>query len=328
MVAGLATLHELEERGARRARRRGSATLLLERTRPLVERYGVVRDVRGLGLFWAIEFGEPGGLDDVARCSSGCSPGSSRSSSSCRSSRDHRMLIQVAGHNMNVVRAMPPLVLSEEDVDWFADALDAVVERAQRMPSAMTRFALEAARAGRAAARSRGFDARRARSAADSAITPSGAALARRTRVRSSVRRLGLGRVLGQPVSGTSIRPGAATSPSSAELVPLLGDDRVTCSTSGMSARPRSSISAGVASRPAKTPKLIADLEARRFAARRRRTRIGLGSHAVNPCPVPPASKPPAAPSGSRGPPRARRRAPGGEHGHRRGLVQICRRGG
>jgi len=62
---------------------------------------------------------------------------------------DHRVLIQVAGHSMNVIRALPPLVLSEEDVDWFAGALDAVVARAQRMPSAMTRFALKAARAGR-----------------------------------------------------------------------------------------------------------------------------------------------------------------------------------
>jgi hypothetical protein len=47
------------------------------------------------------------------------------------------------------VRALPPLVLSREDVDWFAEALDSVVARAQRMPSAMTRFALRAARAGR-----------------------------------------------------------------------------------------------------------------------------------------------------------------------------------
>ena len=66
---------------------------------------------------------------------------------------DHRVLIQVAGHSMNVVRALPPLVLSEEDVDWFAEALDAVVARAQRMPSAMTRFALNAARAGRGRSR-------------------------------------------------------------------------------------------------------------------------------------------------------------------------------
>ena len=35
--------------------------LLLELTRPLVERYEIVRDVRGLGLMWAIEFGLAGG---------------------------------------------------------------------------------------------------------------------------------------------------------------------------------------------------------------------------------------------------------------------------
>jgi ornithine--oxo-acid transaminase len=61
---------------------------------------------------------------------------------------DHRVLIQVAGHAMNVIRAMPPLVLSEDDVDWFASALDATVGEARKMPRAMTRFALKAARAG------------------------------------------------------------------------------------------------------------------------------------------------------------------------------------
>jgi len=66
---------------------------------------------------------------------------------------DHRVLIQVAGHAMNVVRALPSLTLSEEDVDWFADALDSVVARAQKMPSAMTRFALKAARASRGGGR-------------------------------------------------------------------------------------------------------------------------------------------------------------------------------
>src|SRR5207253_3589196 len=58
MAAGLATLHEYRERrlveeSARLGRR------LLELTRPLVDEFEVVRDVRGLGLAWAIEFGEP-----------------------------------------------------------------------------------------------------------------------------------------------------------------------------------------------------------------------------------------------------------------------------
>jgi ornithine--oxo-acid transaminase len=122
--------------------------LLLERTRPLVERYDVVRDVRGLGLFWAIEFGEPG-RSTTWRMLERLQPGIFSQLVVVPLFSDHRVLIQVAGHAMNVVRALPPLVLSEEDVDWFAEALDSVVARAQRMPSAMTRFALKAARAGR-----------------------------------------------------------------------------------------------------------------------------------------------------------------------------------
>ena len=48
MVAGLATLHELDgESLVERSARMGE--LLLERTQPLVDRYDVVKDVRGLG---------------------------------------------------------------------------------------------------------------------------------------------------------------------------------------------------------------------------------------------------------------------------------------
>ena len=86
MAAGLATLRELDEQGlVERSARLGER--LLELTRPLVERYEVVRDVRGLGLMWAIEFGEPRAAARApSGCSSGCSRASSRSSSSCRSS--------------------------------------------------------------------------------------------------------------------------------------------------------------------------------------------------------------------------------------------------
>src|SRR5436309_1391714 len=58
MAAGLATLRELDaERLVERSARLGE--FLLDLTRPLVERYEVVGEVRGLGLMWAIEFGEP-----------------------------------------------------------------------------------------------------------------------------------------------------------------------------------------------------------------------------------------------------------------------------
>ncbi len=50
---------------------------------------------------------------------------------------------------MNIVKGLPPLVLSEEDVEWFSGSLDDVVRDAQKMGKAMTSFALRAARAGR-----------------------------------------------------------------------------------------------------------------------------------------------------------------------------------
>ena len=110
MAAGLATLRELDERGSSSARR-ASASCLLELTRAARRAHDVVRDVRGLGLMWAIEFGEPEPASRrTGACSTGCRPGSSRSSSSCRSSREHRILSQVAGHGMAVIKGLPPLV--------------------------------------------------------------------------------------------------------------------------------------------------------------------------------------------------------------------------
>jgi ornithine--oxo-acid transaminase len=153
VIAGLATLQELDDQGlVERSARMGE--LLLERTRPLVERYDVVKDVRGLGLFWGIEFGEPEGSGRTAwRLIERMQPALFSQLVVVPLFTDHRVLIQVAGHAMNIVRALPPLVLSEEDVDWFATALDATVARAQRMPRAMSRFALRAARGARTRSR-------------------------------------------------------------------------------------------------------------------------------------------------------------------------------
>ncbi len=148
MAAGLATLHELDEQGlVERSARLGE--LLLERTLPLLERYDVVRDVRGLGLMWAIEFQEPDGGSRTWRLLERKQPGIFSQLIAVPLFSDHAILIQTAGHNMNVLKGIPSLTVSEADIEYFASALEQTLQRAQRIPAAMMRFALKAARAGR-----------------------------------------------------------------------------------------------------------------------------------------------------------------------------------
>jgi len=56
----------------------------------------------------------------------------------------HHILSQVAGHDMAVIRILPPLVVTEGDVEEFADALRATIKVAQR-PRTLTKLALSAA---------------------------------------------------------------------------------------------------------------------------------------------------------------------------------------
>jgi len=148
MAAGLATLQELDDHGlVERSARLGE--LLLERTKPLAERYDVVREVRGLGLFWAIEFQEPDGGSKTWRLIERAQPGIFSQLIAVPLFSDHAILIQTAGHRMNVLKGIPPLTVTEADVEYFASALEQTLQRAQKIPVAMMRFALKAARAGR-----------------------------------------------------------------------------------------------------------------------------------------------------------------------------------
>jgi ornithine--oxo-acid transaminase len=148
MVAGLATLRELDEQGlVERSARLGE--LLLERTRPLVERSPVVRDVRGVGLMWAIEFEEPEGGSRTWRMLERIQPALFSQLVVVPLFRDHRILSQVAGHGLNVLKVLPPLVVTEEDLEQFVAALEEKVARAEKMPRALVRFGLQAARVGR-----------------------------------------------------------------------------------------------------------------------------------------------------------------------------------
>jgi ornithine--oxo-acid transaminase len=145
MAAGLATVHELRERQlVEQSARLGER--LLELTRPLVDEFEVVREVRGLGLAWAIEFGEPQGGGRVTyRMIERAQRGLFAQLVVVPLFTQHHILSQVAGHDMAVIRILPPLVVTNEDVEEFAGALRATIKDAQRMPSSLTRFALSAA---------------------------------------------------------------------------------------------------------------------------------------------------------------------------------------
>ena len=131
-AAGLATLDAIErERLVERADVLGK--LLLELTVPLVERFEIVREVRGLGLMWAIELGPPAGpaarrlWEAIERRQ----PGLFAQLVTVPLFRDHHILTQVAGHHMNVIKALPPLVIEEEELRRFVSALEDVLGAAE-----------------------------------------------------------------------------------------------------------------------------------------------------------------------------------------------------
>ena len=130
-AAALATLGVLDsERLVARAAELGE--LLSSLTRPLIDRYEIVRDVRGLGLMWGIELGPPSGRaarrvwESIERRQ----PGLFAQLVTVPLFHEHRILTQVAGHHMNVIKALPPLITPESEIRRFADALDQVLSQA------------------------------------------------------------------------------------------------------------------------------------------------------------------------------------------------------
>jgi ornithine--oxo-acid transaminase len=142
MAAGLATLAVLEDEGlVENAARRGDR--LLRRLAALVAKYELLKEVRGRGLMVALEFGAPRSLGLRAAwsvlekatkglfCQTVIIPLFSR----------HHILAQVAGHEMYVIKLLPPLCLSQADEDWIVEAFDDVIADCHKVPSSVWQLA-------------------------------------------------------------------------------------------------------------------------------------------------------------------------------------------
>ncbi|MEP6654221.1 MAG: aspartate aminotransferase family protein [Myxococcales bacterium] len=142
MAAGLATLSVLEDEDLMvNAARRGAN--LLRRLGALTAKYEMLKEVRGEGLMIALEFGPPKSLalrgawallEKATKglfCQMVIIPLLTR----------HRILSQVAGHEMYVIKLLPSLCLSQEDEDWIVRAMDDVIADCHKLPSSIWELA-------------------------------------------------------------------------------------------------------------------------------------------------------------------------------------------
>jgi ornithine--oxo-acid transaminase len=134
MAAGLATLHVLEEEGLiERAARMGQK--LLAGLAALQERYDLIADVRGKGLMIGIEFRAPRslGLRTAWTTAEAAQKGLFAQLVVMALMRDHRILTQVGGPGVNIIKLLPPLIIGDEEVEAIITAFEAVMAEAMRI---------------------------------------------------------------------------------------------------------------------------------------------------------------------------------------------------
>ena len=138
MACGLAALEVLDDENLVENSARMGA-MLMERIDALRAKHSFIKEVRGKGLIIAIEFHEPNEfklkmgwkllhkVDKVLFAQMVVTQLLSK----------HRILTQVAGHAMDVVKILPPLIIGEKEVEMFVSALDDVLTECRKCPGPM-----------------------------------------------------------------------------------------------------------------------------------------------------------------------------------------------
>jgi acetylornithine/succinyldiaminopimelate/putrescine aminotransferase len=134
MAAGLATLHVMDEENLVQ-RSAAIGARLLERLSALMERYEMVADVRGKGLMIGIEFKPPRSLVLKAawKATETAQKGLFSQLLVMALMRDHHVLTQVGGPGVNIIKLLPPLIISEEEVEMIVAAFDDVLSEAEQL---------------------------------------------------------------------------------------------------------------------------------------------------------------------------------------------------
>src|SRR5438874_6363760 len=138
MACGLAALEVIDQENlVDRAAEMGAQ--LMERIDALRTKHSFIKEVRGKGLIIGIEFQEPSEfklkmawkllhkVDKVLFAQMVVTQMLSK----------HRILTQVAGHAMDVLKILPPLIIGEKEIALFVTALDNVLTDCRKFPGPM-----------------------------------------------------------------------------------------------------------------------------------------------------------------------------------------------
>jgi ornithine--oxo-acid transaminase len=147
MTCALATLSVLEDEDLIENSARMGA-LLMQKLQALKRKHSFIAEIRGKGLMIAIEFHEPPELkgklawrlmhkiDESLFPQLIVVPMLSK----------HRVLTQVAGHHMDVIKILPPLTIGLPEVEYFVHALDETLTECRRFPGPIVELARNTAR--------------------------------------------------------------------------------------------------------------------------------------------------------------------------------------
>lgn len=138
MAAGLITLKVMEEEKLiENAAKMGE--LFLELCRPLVERFEMLKEVRGKGLMVGFEFGKPKSLS--------LNMGWKLVHAADKSLfgqlivlplfSKHKILTQVAGHSVDIIKLLPTYTINEQDVRHFVRAFEDVLTELHKFPGSI-----------------------------------------------------------------------------------------------------------------------------------------------------------------------------------------------
>ncbi len=136
MAAALGTLHVMEEDGlVENAARMGAYAM--EQLSNLGRTCPFVSEVRGRGLMFGIDFKRP---EDSLKLKAAWDTlhtlnfGVFSQMVIMPLLHRHRVLTQVAGYRTEVIKFLPPLIITKEDIDYFLSAMQQVLVDVQRVP--------------------------------------------------------------------------------------------------------------------------------------------------------------------------------------------------